>query len=345
MHQSKYFVYSKYLKFFKRTTAFLLVVLVLMGFYSFNSLAIGNSVLERVKDKGSVHCGSASRPGLAELTDQGDWRGLNVDICRAISIAILGSNGSFKYHQYNSQEDFELIKNQQDDVYFLTGSEIRNQNLAGKLIPISPIFIESHAVMVPDNSPVQHLNDLSGRSICFLIGTSVERSLESYFEFHGLKWLRQAFSEESEMIDSYNVQHCQAIAGEITTLAGIRSNDQGINHLSSRILTEPLLDFPILATVATKDGQWAAIVGWALSTLISAERNESRWYANGVKGILIEAPELGFDPQWQYTMLTAVGHYGNIFERNLGQKSTLKLNRALNINQFFGGSLISPLLE
>ena len=121
------------------------------------------------------------------------------------------------------------------------------------------------------------------------------------------------------MNDAYNVQSCHAIAGEITTLAATRL-DPGVNHLSSRILPEPLAVFPVMAATGTDDAQWSSIVAWTVHTLVSAERPETRWYAGGAGAMPIAAPELGLDKEWQRRVLTAVGNYGDIFERQSRQR-------------------------
>ena len=257
---------------------------------------------------------------------------------------MLGSPDRIEYHVYETPKDFDAVRNQQDDVYFLTGSEINEQKLAGKVVPGPTVFVESHAVMVPSNSAAHHVGDLAGDSICFMIGSPAERSLKAYFDALHKNWLRRAFSEDGEMNDAYNVQNCHAIAGEITTLAATRL-DRGVNRLSSRILPEPLSVFPVMAATGTNDAQWSAIVAWTVHTLISAERPETRWYAGGAGAMPIAAPELGLDKEWQRRVLAAVGNYGDIFERNLGKGSPLKLDRGLNANQFSGGLLLSPFLE
>ena len=236
------------------------------------------------------------------------------------------------------------MRNQQDDVYFLTGSEIDQQKLAGKLVPGPTVFVESHAVMVASTSAAHHVSDLAKDTICFMIGSSVDRSLEAYFGALHRDWFRRAFSEDGEMIDTYNVQNCHAIAGEITTLATIRL-DPGVNRLSSRVLPEQLITFPVMAATGTDDAQWSAIVTWTVDTLISAERPSTRWYAGDAGAMPIAAPDLGFDKEWQRRVLGAVGNYGDIFERNLGKGSPLRLDRGINANQFRGGLLLSPFLE
>ena len=236
------------------------------------------------------------------------------------------------------------MRSQQDDIYFLTGSEIDEQKLAGKVLPGPTVFVESLAVMVPSTSTAHHVGDLAGDSICFLIGSPEERSLENYFERLNKNWLRRPFSEEGEMGDAYNAHNAHAIAGEVTTLALIGLKP-GERVMSSRILPEPLAVFPVMAATGTRDAQWSAIVAWTVHALVSAERPETRWYAGGVQAMPITAKELRLDRDWQSRVIAAVGNYGDIFDRNLGKNSLLKLDRGLNSNQLDGGLFLSPFIE
>jgi general L-amino acid transport system substrate-binding protein len=308
------------------------------------SHATAGSVVERVKAGCVVRCGSVERPGLAGIDGRGRWTGLEVDVCRAVAAAVLGSPERVEYHGYVTTKDFDSVRKQEDDIFFLTGSEIDGQNLAGRVLPGPAVFVESHGVMVPADSAARHVGDLAKNSICYMIGSPVERSLEAYFDGIRRSWIRRAFSEEGEMVDTYLVRNCHAIAGEITTLASI-SLAPGVNRLSSRILPETLTDFPVVAATGTEDGQWSSIVAWTVYTLVSAERPETRWYAGGAGAMPVTAPELGLDKGWQRRVLTAVGNFGDIFERNLGKGSALKIHRGPNANHVRGGLLLSPFLE
>jgi general L-amino acid transport system substrate-binding protein len=301
-------------------------------------------VAERVKARGTVRCGSVERPGLAQQDGNGHWRGLEVDVCRAIATAVLGSPDKFAYRTYETPKEFDAVREQQDDVFFLSGMEIHDQKLAGSLVPGPTIYVESHGVMVPASSPVRHVADLPGQGVCFVIGTSSERSLSAYLEKAPKPWLRHPFSEEGEMTDAYNAQKCHAVAGEITTLASYRLNP-GVNRLESRILPEQTTSFPLIAATGTNDGKWALAVAWTIATLISGERPETNWYAGGSGAMPIAAPDAGLDKGWQRRVLAAVGHYGDIFERNLGKGSPFQLERGLNANQLYGGLILSPFLD
>jgi general L-amino acid transport system substrate-binding protein len=198
--------------------------------------------------------------------------------------------------------------------------------------------------MAAAKSAARHVADLCGESICFMIGSPAERSLNAYFYALHKNFFRRAFSEEGEMVDTYQVQNCRAIAGEITTLASVRL-DPGVNRLSGRILPEALEAFPVMATTGTGDAQWSSLVAWTMYTLISSERPDTRWYSGGAGAIPISAEELGLDNGWQDRVLKAVGNYGDIFDRNLGKSSLLKIERGLNANRVQGGLFLGPFLE
>ncbi len=321
-----------------------LLILHVMFFCCSISNATAGVVIDRVKARGVVRCGSVERPGLADRDGHGRWAGLEVDICRAVASAVLGSPERVEYHAYDLPKDFDAVRKQKDDLFFLTGSEIEEQKLAGEVLPGPTVFVESHGVMVSSRSDAHHLRDLADDSICFLIGSPVERSLEAYFESIRKNWNRRAFSEDGEMVDTYTARNCHAIAGEITSLASIRL-EKNAKHLSSRILPETTADFPVMAATGTGDGQWSSVVAWTVHTLISGERPETSWYPGGAGAMPVTAPKLGLDKGWQHRVLTAVGNYGDIFERNLGKGSPLKLDRGLNANHLDGGLLLSPFLE
>jgi general L-amino acid transport system substrate-binding protein len=257
---------------------------------------------------------------------------------------VLGSAGRIEYHGYGTPKEFDAVRNGRDDICFLTGSEINEQKLAGSVVPGPAVFVEANAVMAPTSSNARRIGDLAGDGICFMIGSPAERGLEAHFEKLHKEWFHRAFSEYGEMNDAYNAQSCRAIAGELTTLASLRL-DPGVNRLSSLILPEPLAVFPVIAATGTGDAQWSAVVAWTIHTLVSAERHETRWYAGGAGAMPVAAQELGLDKEWQRRVLETVGNYGDIFERNLGKGSPLKLDRGLNANQSLGGALLSPFIE
>jgi general L-amino acid transport system substrate-binding protein len=321
-----------------------LLFAVLLATCSSAALGQNSSVLQRVKARGVLRCGSVERPGLAEVDDAGRWHGLEVDVCRAIAAAALGAPDKIAYRTYSTPKEFDAVRERQDDVFFLTGSEIREQGLSERVLPGPTVFFESHVVMVPVSSPVKHVQELGGSGVCFVIGSSTERSLSGHLEAARVPWLRQPFSEEGEMMDAYRAQRCHAVAGEVTWLAAW-GLDGGVNSLASRMLPERTTTFPVVAATGTEDARWASIVSWTIATLVSGERPETRWYSGGAGAMPVPGTDNGLGDSWQRRVLSAVGHYGAIYERNLGNGSPFKLPRGPNGNEVDGGLLVSPFLD
>ena len=302
------------------------------------------SVVERVKARGAVNCGSVERPGLAEEAGSGRWRGLEVDVCRAVAAAVLGSPDRIAYRRYSTQKEFDAIRERLDDLFFLSGSEILEHKLAGVLVAGPTVFVESHGVMVPSSSPAERLRDLTGEGVCVERRSHAARSLSAYFDRTSTPWLRRPFGEPGEMLDAYSSRSCRAVAGEVTTLASYRLGGAA-SGMKSRILPERTSSFPLIAATGTDDARWTSIVAWVVTTLISGERPETSWYAGGAGAMPVAAPGLGLDRDWQRRVLAAVGHYGAIFDRNLGDASPLQLERGLNASQAAGGLFLAPFLE
>lgn len=317
----------------KKTIAFLAVAL-------WSGVAQAGPVLDQVKSQGVVSCGATQRPGVAYLNANGRWDGVAVDICRGAAAAVLGSPDKVRFSYYEMPKQFARIADGKDQLFFLTGTEIQLNKLAGKVLSGPPIFYEAHRIMVPVDSKAQNLADLVGVPICAPAGSRAERSLSSYFERHHLDLDPMPYTEDGEMLDAYGAKRCGAVADEATRLA----RDLVADH-HSRLLPESTAVFPIMAGTSTRDAQWAAIVAWTVDTLIAGERPETPWYAGGAGAMPVKASELGLDDHWQARVLAAVGHYGAIYDRHLGRESGPNLARGPNANQTDGGLLLAPFLE
>ncbi len=174
-----------------------------------------------------------------------------------------GLRAGSNFINIDSDKAFDAVRDDVDDVFFLSASEIVDQDLAGKVAPGPTVFNEQTAVMVAGASPYRGLSDLARQPLCYLMGDSAERHRNAWFREHGLDFIHQAYQEEVELYGTFNVQVCKGLAAEITTLAAVRLS-AGEKDFHSRILGEPLAVFPIFATTGTRDGQWSAIVAWAI---------------------------------------------------------------------------------
>jgi general L-amino acid transport system substrate-binding protein len=157
-----------------------------------------------------------------------------------------------------------------------------------------------------------------------------------------LDFVRMGYMEYGELHDAYNSGVCDAQVGESGDLAAARLEERGAP--ASRILTEPLATFPVFALSPASDPQWSAIVAWALS-LQRAELPATAWAAAGLKSFPVEGRDLALPDDWAKRVVGAAGSYADIYARNLGEGSALKLPRGPNAPSELGGLFVTPYRE
>ncbi|MDR3493497.1 MAG: hypothetical protein P4L82_02745 [Ancalomicrobiaceae bacterium] len=339
---------------------FRLAVLSILALILTLSSADAGPVLDRVRSRGVVHCGSYERPGIANDVGEAEaavadsagqeptttpWHGLAVDLCRAVADAVLGSPDKIAFHSYEGGEDVEALTNGDDDIAFLTATEMHATAMTGKVVPGPAIFVESINVMLPASDAARGLADLDGnKGICVAAGSTAERVVAAYYGASKRSWLPHPYTEDGEMLDAYNVQACHALAGERTWLA-MQALEGGVNSLKSTILPDALVAYPIMATTGSNDGVWASIVAWTVYTLEAGDRPSTDWTVGGVAAMPVPFTAEGLAVDWQTRLIKQFGSYGAVIERDLGAKSALRLPAGLNRGPEHQGALIAPFLE
>ncbi len=277
--------------------------------------ACAGTTFDRVRADGMLRCGAVERPGVAEAPPEGAPLGVAVDICRAIAIAVLGPSARVVFNIYEAPHSFDGVRQGSDAVAFLTGGEMAEQNLAGFVLPGPTVLVSTIAVMVPELSPVRRLADLSGQTVCLMIGSRAQRVLESTAARLHLAISRLTFEEDVEMLDAYDVGSCGAAVGETTYLAEMRLNP-GVRRLASRLLPDVLAPDPVIAVTPRSDGAWAATVAWVVGALLSADAPADAWSSNASPALGIAGLRSG----WRDDAIAAVGSYGAIVRRNLTER-------------------------
>jgi general L-amino acid transport system substrate-binding protein len=288
--------------------------------------AHAGGVLDRVYSDSTLHCGAVTRPGIAE--GEGSPTGVLADLCRAVAIAVLGPSAQVSFSLYGSAQSYDAVRRGSDKIGFLTGGEIAEQGLSRFVAPGPTVLITAVGVMVPDTSPVQHLADLTGQTVCLMIGGRAQRALESAAENLHLAISRLTFEEDVELLDAYNTGNCGAAGGETTYLADMRQNP-GIRRMASRLLPDVLAPDPIIAVTPRSDGDWSATVGWVIDALLSADAPVDRWGG---------APVAKLRPDWQRDVAAEVGSYGAIIRRNL----TVRLGLPPGPNAVWPAGMLLP---
>ncbi len=267
--------------------------------------------LDQVRQHGILRCAGVVRPGLAFPGADHAWHGLEVELCRAVAVAVLGPDARIDFRGLYAPASFEALRQSEEGLLFLTPQEIADNRLAADVYPIAPVFNEPEQVMLPANDPAQHVNDLSGKMVCFEPGTRADQDLDQLVVARQMRVFYGPFFEAEEMLDAFNVGRCDAIVGEATALAALKFSI-GKDKQPVRLLPEILSTQPVLAaTPAKADDAWQQIVGSVLRTVIAGQP------------IDMHAP--GLDPGWQGRVLTQVGAYDTLFRELVGANSPLGL--------------------
>ena len=307
------------------------------------SPAHAGPIVDRIKSAGVIRCGGVPRPGLVSQSPSGAPSGLYLDLCRAVGAALLGPEGRIEFHPYDSDKAFARVTDGADDLFFLDGSDIADHRLAGAVTLGPAVYFVSTAVMVHGDAAIQQLSDLGGKSICFYQGDNAHLNLKASMAVRRLDFVRMGYMEYGELHDAYNSGVCDAQVGESGDLAAARLEEHAAS--ASRILIEPLATFPVLAATPASDPQWSAIVAWSTYALQRAEIPATPWTPAGLKSLGIDGRDLGLAEDWTKRVVGAAGSYVDMYTRNLGEGSPLKLPRGPNEPAEVGGLFVTPCRE
>jgi general L-amino acid transport system substrate-binding protein len=314
----------------KQPLALLGLLLLLAG------AAQAAGVLDSIRANEILRCGAVERPGIAVTDPQGAPVGVAADLCHAVAVAVLGPSARIVFTLYEAPGRKDDTRHGSDDIAFLTGGEIAEMDTARSLLPGPTVLISTVAIMVPEASPVRRLADLSGQTVCLMIGSWAQRALESAASRLHLAISRLTFEEDVEMLDAYNAGNCGAAVGETTYLADMRANP-GVRGLTSRLLPEILAADPIVAATPRGDGVWAAQVAWVIDALVLADGPADGWAADAADAL--PAQHLtDLQPNWRSDVAAAVGSYGAIIRRNL----TERLGLPPGLNALWPAGLLLP---
>jgi general L-amino acid transport system substrate-binding protein len=315
---------------------------------SFSGASAGT--LDTVKQRGTLVCGvSAGFAGFSTPDSQGNYKGLDVDYCRGLAAGVLGDANKVRYVSLTAQNRFTALQSGEIDVLYRNSTQtyLRGVTLGLRQGPVN--FYDGQGFVVRADSGVKDLKGLNGATVCVAQGTTHEVTLGDYGRANGIDWKPLVFDRTDTMLQTFfggrcdaMTQDASALAGSITTAAP-KPADYTI--LPTTISKEPLGPF-------TRNGDevWSDIVTWLHYGLIEAEElgvtsaNADEMTKSGVPAVqrLVGTAgdlgsRLGLDNKWMLQVIKAGGNYGEIFERNVGKSSPLKLDRGLNATWSKGG--------
>lgn len=325
---------------------------VLVGTVAATASASAGEVLDAVKTRGTVNCGvNAGLAGFGIPDAQGAWKGLDIDMCRAIAAAVLGSGDKVKFSPYNTQQRFTALQSGEIDVLARNTTRTLKRETALGLDFAPTTYFDGQGFMVPVKLGVKSVKDLNGATICVQPGTTTELNLTDYFRTNKMEFKPVVIQELSELESAFFAGRCDAFTADGSALAGTRAA-RGLSEADYIILPEIISKEPLSLAYRQGDDAWGDIIDFTIYALFQAEEmgitqanvDQMKTSTNpeiqrllGVEAGLGKA--LGLDEAWAYNAIKAVGNYGEIFERNVGSGSALKLKRGLNA-QWKNGGLI-----
>jgi general L-amino acid transport system substrate-binding protein len=307
------------------------------------AIATASPTLKTVRSRHALRCGV--NPGLAGFGAEdarGIWRGFDADFCRAIAAAVLGSPDEVVFVPLTNDLRFAALKAGQVDLLARNTSWTFTRD-AGEGVEFAGVsYYDGQGFLAPKSLNLQSASELSGARICFQAGTTSELNLRDWFKARSISWTPVALPNETKAREAYARETCDVLSADISALAAARGTlaEPGAHVLLPDVISKE----PLSPVLRQGDPGWTDIVRWTLNALILAEElgvtkdnadRLARESANPEIRRLLGSDTgyggmLGLDDAWALRAIKAVGNYGELFDRNLGQQSALKLERGQN---------------
>lgn len=313
--------------------------------------------LTAIQERGSLLCTghNGSYLGFAEVDAEGKWQGFDIEMCRALATAILGSPDALQIIPISWAQRFPSLQSGDIDVIIKVTGWTQSRDTELGLQFSRPYFIGPFYVMSQTALGAGSISDLAGGVFCVNAGTTVERVLADYMETNGVEYQPLAFESGEELRAALYAERCDAIAGFGPFLASTRVNAPNPNSLT--ILGDVIRLEPEAIAVREGDDALLDVINWMVSILLMAEEegitmaNVEEMRANppspSVERLLGVTPgvgeRLGISDDWAYNVISTVGNYGEIYDRTVGTESRYQLPRGLN-NLWSNGGLLYPLV-
>lgn len=324
-----------------------------LGFASTAQAAEGDT-LAAVKERGALACSghNGSYLGMAEVDDKGNWKGFDIDLCRAVATAIFGDyEGHLNILPVSWAQRWPMLQSGELDVLIKATDWTMSRDSELGLQYSNPYVLAPIRVMVLKSLGATSVKDLEGGSVCLPAGTSTERQMAEYLQRVGVK-MEFVVSEKSEESEAAFLSgRCDAFAQWDVQDAVVRLKAK--NPDDYMLLPDTVAAAPVGIVVRQGDDRWLDIMNFTLTTLLAAEeagvtsQNVDQMKATppspGIGKMLGATPgygtRLGLDDNFGYNIIKKLGNYSEVWERNLGQDSPYKLERGVNALWQNGGVL------
>jgi general L-amino acid transport system substrate-binding protein len=315
-------------------------------------LAHAGPVLDRVKARQQVNCGVVTDLDDYSYSDtHGNLALLGADLCKAVTAALLGEGAKVIVSPY-PDEPTALAALKDGKIDLLGAVTPSLQTRAHYPIAFGPtVFYDGQGFLVLNASPIKTLADFDGKKICFMGSGAAFGELQPAFTARKIRFIPFPFEEVGEMEAALVTGNCDAVTADVSQLAIMRAVFLGQKH-NYRVLPDTITEDPAAPAYPAGDPEWSNIVDWTITALIQAEASgvtaanidTMRNSADPVTRRLLGTDRgpvlaLGLDREWSVRAIKAVGNFGEVFDRDLGAHSPLRLERGKTALWTQGGLL------
>ena len=335
-----------------KSTLAILTAATILGASGF---AQAGATLDKVKKQGFVQCGvSDGLPGFSVPDAKGNYQGIDVDICRGVAAAVLGDASKVKYSPLTAKERFTAIQSGEVDMLSRNTTWTSSRDAGMGLVFTGVTYYDGIGFLVNKKLGVSSAKELDGATICIQAGTTTELNVSDYFRSNGLKYTPITFDTSDESAKSLEASRCDVLTSDQSQLYAQRIKlAQPDDYV---VLPEVISKEPLGPVVRKGDEEWFSIVKWTLFAMLNAEEagvtsKNVEAEAKGSKNpdvlrLLGADGEYGKDlklpKDWAVQIIKQVGNYGEVFDRNVGAGSELKIERGLNALWNKGGLHYAP---
>lgn len=321
--------------------------------------AHAGDILGGVKARGALRCGvSEGIAGFSEQDKSGGWVGLDADFCRAVAAAVLGDAEKVSFVSLKSSTRFPALQLRSIDLLARNTTWTFTREVALNVDFPGVLFYDGQAFMVPKKAGISKIAGLNGATVCVEKGTTHQARLEDWFAARDLKITPLVIDSAREVAEAFFAGRCQAYTSDASQLAAARVHAKG-GADAFVILPERISKEPLAPAVPGGDRQWTTLVRWVLFALIAAEEQEltranivaEAQHRRGRIWKLLRGSDfsygqaLGVEEGWAIRAVAAGGNYGELYERNVGRDSPLKIDRGLNRLWSKGGLIYAPPID
>lgn len=312
------------------------------------------ATLEDVQSAGELRCGvSTGLPGFSQPDSDGTWRGIDVDTCRAVAAAVLGDADAVEFVPLTAAERFTALQSGEIDMLSrnTTWTTVRDASLGLNFTGTN--YYDGQGFLVKSELGVDSATQLDGASVCIQAGTTTELNLADYFRANGMEYEAIVFDTSEQSVSGFDNNRCDILTSDTSQLAALRT--QLSDPSSAVVLPEIISKEPLGPVVRQGDDEWFNVVKWVLFLQINAEEygvsmdNVDDMLSSdnpNVQRIVGTAGDMGdllnLPADFGYQVISQVGNYAEMFERNVGPDTPIGLSRGVNALWTDGGILYAP---